>query len=352
MASFRWHWWPWHRYSLWGAKRQGRLDGQKNIPPWQNPDQPPYVKELVEAAESDIASLIEEWHERDRVLQQRMEVTRGSRDRSKKKADQAQGDLEAKTKYYEEVHGTSPPTGTDARLFWYWLLIALLFVFEFPINAIVFRLFGEAEVLTYVATFAIAIPLLGCAHYLGCFLREGKWDKTRIGIAIVLVVAPILVIGAAAWLRQLYLSQVAQEAGGVPSQGMLFAFATFNFIIFVVAIVASYFVHDKPLFDVYKARKQLAKAQKIFAKHDAEYKKAEADREKTKAVYCARAHRTKDTAQRLIQTYRAENLRHRTDREQYENQIYQPCSFNEENQPEITIPPELEADEQVGGKMQ
>jgi len=61
-----WSWWPWHRFSLWGAKRQGRLDGEKNIPDWQDPDQPPYVLEVVEAAEHDIRRLIEEWHERDR----------------------------------------------------------------------------------------------------------------------------------------------------------------------------------------------------------------------------------------------------------------------------------------------
>lgn len=51
MASFRWRWWPWHRYSSWGAKQQGRLDGQKNIPAWEDSDQPPYILELVEAAE-------------------------------------------------------------------------------------------------------------------------------------------------------------------------------------------------------------------------------------------------------------------------------------------------------------
>ena len=353
MASFRWHWWPWHRYSLCGAKRQGRLDGQENIPAWQNPDQPPYVLELVEAAENDIRILAQEWHKRDRVLKQRMEAAQVFKEQSKQKVDQALKDLEAKNRHYEEVHGTSPPAGTDARLFWYWSLLTFLFVFEFPINAIVFRLFGEAEVFTYVATAAIAIALLACAHQLGVFLREGKWDKTKIGITVALVVAPILVIGAVAWLRQLYLSQAAEEVRGAWSQGMLFAFATFNFIIFIVAMVASYLVHDPLLFAVYKARKQLANAQKMFTKCEVEYEKAKTDREKTKAVYRTRAHQIKDTAQVLMHAYRTENLRHRTDREQYESQgSYQPKSFNRENQPKITIPPELEADEQLRGETQ
>jgi hypothetical protein len=111
------------------------------------------------------------------------------------------------------------------------------------------------------ATAAIAISLLVCAHQLGHFLREGKWDKTRIAITVVLIAIPILVIGAVAWLRQWYLSQVVKETEGAWSQGMLFAFATFNLLIFTVATVASYLVHDPTLFAVYRARKQLAKAQ-------------------------------------------------------------------------------------------
>lgn len=342
MPTFKWRWWPFHRYSSWGARRQGRLDGQRNIPAWQNPDQPPYVMELVEAAENDIRLLTQEWLAHDRVLTERMEEAKKLRDTRKEEADKADKDLEEATDRYKELHGTPPPAGTDARLFGYWLLLALLFIFEFPINAIVFRLFEEAEVFTYVATAAIAIALLVSAHQLGHFLREGRWDRIRIGIVIALVIAPILVIGAVARFRQLYLSQVAEEAGGAWSQGMLFAFATFNLIIFIVAMVASYLTHNPLLFAVYRARRQLAKAQKEYTLAQVRYSKAETNRQKIKDIYHTKARQIKDTAQILIQLYRTENLRHRTDRAEFERQgSFQPESFKKENQPEIRIPPDL-----------
>jgi len=308
-----------------------------NIPAWQNPDQPPYVLEVVEAAEHDIRRLIEEWHERDRILKGKEEQAQKLKDEAEQRKKEAEDEFEKAKDTYRKVHeGNDPPTGTDTRLFWYWLLIAFLFIFEFPINSVVFRVFGEAEIFTYVATAAIAISLLACAHQLGNFLREGKWDKTRTTIAAVLIIIPILVIGAVAWLRQWYLSQVAEDVGGAWSQGMLFAFATFNLLIFVVATVASYLVHDPTLFAVYRARKQLAKARKEFEKAERDYIRAQADRVKTRNIYRVRACRIKDTAQILIQCYRTENLRHRTDREQYEKQgSHEPESFKEKNQPKI-----------------
>jgi hypothetical protein len=329
--------WPWHRYSIWGAKWQGRSDGKKNIPAWHNPDQPPYVLEVVEAAEHEIRMLIEEWHKRDRILRGKEEQSQKHRDEADQRKEKAKDELEKAVDAYRKAHdGNDPPAGTDARLLGYWLLLAFLFIFEFPINSIVFRIFGEAEIFTYVATAAIAISLLVCAHQLGHFLREGKWDKTRIAITAVLIAIPILVIGVVAWLRQRYLSQVVGETEGAWSQGMLFAFATFNLLIFTVATVASYLVHDPTLFAVYRARKQLAKAQDELKQAERDRIRAKTDREKTLDVYRTKAKQIKDTAQQLIQIYRTENLRHRKDREQYEKQgLYQPKSFDKENQPKI-----------------
>ena len=264
--------------------------------------------------------LIGKWHKCDRILKGKEEQAQKLKDEADRRKKEAEHELEAaKDAYRKEHNGNDPPIGTDARLLWYRLLIAFLFIFEFPINAIVFRIFREAKILTYVATAAIAISLLACAHQLGHFLREGKWDKTRIALTAVLIVTPIFVIGFVAWLRQRYISQVAEEMEGLWSQGMLFGFATFN-LIFVVATVASYLVHDPTLFAVYRARKQLAKAQKKLEEAERDLIRARADRVKTKDAYRARAHQIKDTAQLLIQCYRTENLRHRTDREQYEKE--------------------------------
>ena len=99
-----WSWWPWHRFSLWGAKRQGRLDGEKNIPDWQDPDQPPYVLEVVEAAEHDIRRLIEEWHERDRILKGKEEQARKLKEEAERRKKEAEDEFEkAKDAYKKKL---------------------------------------------------------------------------------------------------------------------------------------------------------------------------------------------------------------------------------------------------------
>ena len=342
MPTFKWRWWPFHRYSSCGAKRQGKLDGKRNIPAWEAPDQPPYVLELVEAAEHNIRLLTEEWHARDKALAKKMEEAEKLKDSSKNEVDEAQRNFDNVSKEYEDQYGSPPPVGTNVRIVLYWAFLIFLCIFEFPMNAIVFRIFEEAEVFTYVVTAAIAIALVGCAHFLGLFLREGRWDKTRIVFTIVLIIAPMLVIRAVAWFRQLYLSRVSEEAGEAWSREMFFAFATFNLIIFIVATVASYLAHNPLLSAVHRARRQLAKALRKYTRAEIRYSSVETERKKTKNIYSTKVRQIKDTAQILIQLYRTENLRHRTDRKEFERKgLFQPESFKMENQPIIRIPEEL-----------
>src|SRR5207245_4684360 len=70
----------------------------------------------------------------------------------------------------------SAELGRDAMIVFprvfHWALIAFLAVGEFPLNTVVFRLFGEAEYLTYVmaSTLAITIPLIGV--FIGVHVRH------------------------------------------------------------------------------------------------------------------------------------------------------------------------------------
>jgi len=109
------------------------VDGEKNIPAWQNPDQPPYVLELKEAAEHDIRRLVEKWHEHDRILKGKEEQAQKFRDEADQRKEKAKDELEKAVDAYRKAHdGNDPPAGTDARLLGYWLLLAFLFIFEFP----------------------------------------------------------------------------------------------------------------------------------------------------------------------------------------------------------------------------
>src|SRR3989442_3357224 len=75
----------------------------------------------------------------------------------------------------------------------HWALIAFLAVGEFPLNTVVFRLFGEAEYLTYVmaSTLAITIPLIGV--FIGVHVPHvvPKW----LGQLLIRLLTPVVVAG-------------------------------------------------------------------------------------------------------------------------------------------------------------
>src|SRR2546428_13734920 len=89
----------------------------------------------------------------------------------------------------------SSELGRDATIVFprvfHWALIAFLAVGEFPLNTVVFRLFGEAEYLTYVmaSTLAITIPLIGV--FIGVHVRHAI--PKRVGNLPIGALTPLLV---------------------------------------------------------------------------------------------------------------------------------------------------------------
>src|SRR5213592_131025 len=101
-----------------------------------------------------------------------------------------------------------------------WALIVFLAIGEFPLNTVVFRLFGEAEYLTYVmsSTLAIMIPLIGV--FIGIHLRHvvPKWlGNLLIGILTPVVVAATLY--AVSLLRNTYITSQFSGNGQVSAEG-------------------------------------------------------------------------------------------------------------------------------------
>lgn len=126
-------------------------------------------------------------------------------------------------------------------------LIIFLAIGEFPLNTIVFRLFGEAEYLTYImaSTIAISIPLLG--HFIGVYLRQSippAGGKIAVGLMIPTSVVAALV--AISMMRGTYVSSQGELAASAPSagNGLVFALLSLNMLVFCGAIVSAYFAHD------------------------------------------------------------------------------------------------------------
>jgi hypothetical protein len=341
MAHLRWRWWFWHPYSDWNVKRRGKKDGRLTppVPPWKSDRQPPFIMQLKQAGDNDARILGTTWSQLDRTLKTEWLQAENAILHRDEEVAAAQKAYDAARKSYEAVHKTEPPVDGDRRRISYSILIVLLFLFEFPMNAIVFRLFGENEMFTVVATGAIALSLLASAHYLGELLQErsvgGK--KNTLGI-ISLIAIPAFVIGGVAYLREQYLKGVGEALGGLDPTVMWLAFVGFNLLIFLVAAMASYRVHNDSLAAVHRAKKKLMKAQAGYEQASKNLERVRIEREKQFDTFNTRANLVKDTVQRLCDAYRTTNLECRSDRGEIEDSYF-PRSFDE--YPEVTIPPNL-----------
>src|SRR5439155_117380 len=97
----------------------------------------------------------------------------------------------------------------------HWGLIVFLGFGEFPLNTVVFRLFGEAEFLTYLmaSTLALIIPVIGL--FIGIHMRHAI--PRMAGNILIGLLAPITVGGAlyaVSLLRNTYIS--SQFSAGAP----------------------------------------------------------------------------------------------------------------------------------------
>ena len=125
-------------------------------------------------------------------------------------------------------------------------LIVFLAVGEFPLNTIVFRLFGEAEFLTYImaSTLAVTIPLLGI--FIGVHIRQSIPPVA--GNIVIGLMIPISVGGAlvsVSMMRNTYMSsQIAENAAAAGANYLAYALFSLNLLVFCAAVVSSYVAHD------------------------------------------------------------------------------------------------------------
>lgn len=127
----------------------------------------------------------------------------------------------------------------------YWGILLLLIAGEIPLNAIAFRLFGEAELLTWVMTGSLATVLILAGHGLGLLMarradRTGA-DNVFIGV---LSVVPALVIVAIGIVRGRALEEEGGDLLGLGAIAGVATFSLINILIYVGAAMLSYLRHD------------------------------------------------------------------------------------------------------------
>lgn len=317
---------PFLRYSHWDAARNGRNDGRVGVPGGEQEKQPPYIMQLKNFAEENIARLAQRWKREDEKLlaqycrsQQEAETLEEYRNKAGDDLITADGDeKEAHEEYVKHFH---------LPKVWYWILVVSIGIFELPLNSVVFQLFGENQVFTVMTAISLALILPFCAHFLGGFLKQGilREDKftTHTVLTIAMILVPLTVLGGVAYLREKFFEGAGvQELLNVQMDftTVTVTFFVINLLIFLVATVASYVAHDPiaikyrhNLMDARKLKKNAVKRIDMYERRLAEnlerQEEIRATRIKRFGYVQQEAKERRDIVQKLMSAYHTHNVR-------------------------------------------
>ena len=343
------------------ARRDGRRDGLRGIPAAHGSVTPPSLVRIAQRATEELAQLsrvVIADEVRQRQAFSSTERERRWADDEVERAAVAVADAGRRSEASVERRDAIVPAEHGPRVSGvvYLLGIVAILIAEFPLNAIAFRLFGEAEVLTWVMTASLAVTLVLCAHGLGTFLRQAHPSMAERRWIIVLVALPILAIAAIAVIRARYLSYEA-ELTGFDALGPMVGSAVFlviNLLVYTGATMLSYLAHgprdvaaeraktaaveaDREL---ELAQRRLAEASRRVGDHEERSSKAAVAAEESVCVAAARADEVIAYHRGLMATYCMANLRARKDADAVE-------AF--EHLPEIRVPGVLGELARAGG---
>ena len=226
---------------------------------------------------------------------------------------------------------------------WLYVIFAtLIFLGEIPLNALVFQIFGENQVMTWVMAFIIGLSIPLTAHFIGIKLREHgdgfSWGNASKGVAAFAMITAALY--GLSIMRQTYLHEYKGELGLTDALvESSFLFFWLNMAVFGTAIFIAYLAHDSVAgyegaeYDQKKTRKIVERMEKrrvtdlvklgkkralALAKTHSEFREQMIDAVMLKGVYDQVLNEGKEWESRClhrlwqnIAVYRNENLRAR-----------------------------------------
>jgi hypothetical protein len=333
-----------YTYWRWKVRRHGRKDGRpwrwkfwpfrepkQSSPRLEQEEPAAYEEELRQAAFQEIQWLSRDWKETDKKLKpdycQALRKLHIARERYDKESKE---ETAAKQEFVEAsnlLRGIRPPT-LEKRWRNFWLILIALA--EFPLNGLVFSIFGAERYETYImaATMCFAIPW--AAHFFGSKLKQEIRKPIEGWLVSIVPVAVLLGIGALAYLREKFFEALqTQELLGIsidPIAGTIL-FIVINILVFFVAVLISYegAHNDEESFRL--AFKRFKLAWKLLNKESNEarvaaeqletaelsYQRARHKRETQFRVYAADAKHVKEAWEWLIRCYRDANMASRND---------------------------------------
>ncbi|MBM3404911.1 MAG: hypothetical protein FJY10_08485, partial [Bacteroidetes bacterium] len=167
----------------------------------------------------------------------------------------------------EEAYQDMQPPSINPNWALFWLV--LIAIAEFPLNSIVFEIFGQERIETYIMSGIICVGIPLMAHFLG---KAGRKEIKSGTDKAILIICPLIVLSmlvAIAIIRMLYFKEMTTKINASP-ETMTIIFVIINIFIFVVATIISYnAAHPKP--EEFKAkRKKYLQIKKQIRRDDKE----------------------------------------------------------------------------------
>ena len=220
---------------------EGQKDGERNIPEMGSYSPAQFEHALVSHGEQEVQRIFEKGSRRLTKLQPEFEACR-------KRFQDVESRLQAVvTRYKARKEQLGRDLSVRFPYRYHVALVVFLAIGEFPLNTIVFRLFGEPEFLTYVmaSTLAITIPLLGL--FVGLHLRQSiPRTAGNIMISVLTPVAVAAALYSISRLRNTYIFAQASLSSPLASNQdeLAYALLSLNALVFCGAMVSSFFSHD------------------------------------------------------------------------------------------------------------
>ncbi len=369
------------KYSEEYIRANALADAEKQIPALKESEPAPFERELLYAAESAASSIATHYKGPLERLDAQIKAEKEFVDREyktthdkveaiyqaeKEAAEDAFGlkdahkQLELAEQHYHELKtrlGRTPVVYIPGVL--YWIFAFCIFAGEIPLNALVFQIFGENQVMTWVMAFVIGLSIPLSAHFIGVKFREHEgrvsWANMFKGcVGLFVVVAALYGLSL---MRTTYLGEF-REALGLTETLVKSSFMFFwlNIAVLGAAVMIAYLSHD-PLPGFHESKSEVDAARRRVEKKEirrVKLLKRCAENRASKLENANRDHRDGlnkiihlkgmydqllkegqefesrclDRLRRDISLYRTENLRKRDDKET-------PASFR--SFPEIII---------------
>lgn len=319
-----WRWWP-PRWPFVAAKPVA--------PPADQAEPALFEEHIREFAEEGLRDLEASWHNEDLELKRAYCTASDRLGRAREKRKKESGESDAAAKAFEQAQAAlqgMKPAAVSAL--WKWIGLIAIGVTEFPLNAMIFRIIGERDEMTYLLAAGIGLVIPLTAHFFGHSLRQDiktlrdKYLLAAIPVALVLALVGIATLRAKFFAAE---AEVIQEELHInlSSGEAATIFFALNLAMFLAAVLISYFgsvgdteSNNQKTHILDAARRALSKesaeaqaAGRELDEAEATYQKARATREKTFLERAALAEKICETAEGYMRQYRFENVAARRD---------------------------------------